>query len=197
MDPPVLQADRDTGNAISEILASPPQGSQAEQISGSQSSELAAPAQADTPVPQTEAEGLLPASSAHQISFQLAGAGANKVNVLFTEKDGKVDVAVRTPDLDLARSLQSDLGDLVDRLDHSGYKTVAWIPSSAHPTAAAAGWSSGSGGDQNDSKHSGSWAGERQSQDGQNQSGQRPRPHWFEQLQETLSAEEDSKGESE
>jgi len=37
-----------------------------------------------------------------------------------------VHVAVRTDDGELTRSLQSDLGDLVSRLQTKGYKTTAW-----------------------------------------------------------------------
>jgi hypothetical protein len=37
-------------------------------------------------------------------------------------------VAVRTDDRELAKSLQSDLGDLVSRLDEKGYKTATWTP---------------------------------------------------------------------
>ena len=63
-----------------------------------------------------------------EISLRLAEADSAKVDVKLTERAGKVQVAVRTEDRELARSLQSDLGELVGRLERRGYTTETWTP---------------------------------------------------------------------
>jgi len=188
----LLEGSHIAGQRAAEILA--PQSGMATRTSEGQPNETRAPS-ATALEPEAETANFLPSQPARQISFQLATAGTSKVNVLFTEKDGKVDVAVRTPDRELAKSLQTDLGDLVDRLGHSGFKTETWIPG-AHPASGAMGESPGSGSRQGDPNHSGSWAGGRQNPQEQDQSDGRPRPHWLSQLEETLS-EEGSRSEDE
>ena len=188
-----LEGSHIAGQRAAEILA-PQSGGMATRTSEGHPDETRA-ASATALEPEAEAPNILPSQPARQIAFQLATAGTSKVNVLFTERAGKVDVAVRTPDRELAKSLQTDLGDLVDRLGHSGFKTEAWIPG-AHPAAAAMGESLGSGSRQGAPNHSGSWAGGRQNPQGQDQSDGRPRPHWLSQLEETLS-EEGSRSEDE
>ncbi len=121
-----------------------------------------------------------------QISLKL-GADSTKVDVELTERAGKVLVAVRTPDRDLAKSLQTDLGELVGRLENKGFKTEAWIPTASGHSAASAPSQSGPGNSPGEERHSGSGAGQQQGRQGQNGSNQRQQARWVAQVEETLS----------
>jgi len=91
-----------------------------------------------------------------QISLKLPGADAANVSVQFRERAGRIEVAVRTPDTEVARSLQTDLGDLVSRLENRGYKTEAWIPGAADHHAISAHRSSDTTSNQQPQEHAGS-----------------------------------------
>lgn len=138
--------------------------------------------------PPSETQNIASAQSTHQISFQLASPSVNNINVVFVEKAGKVEVAVRTPDAELARSLQSNLGDLVARLGESGLKSQVYLPANLHHFTAAnldflsAGKNAG-----DPSSRNGSPGGQ---QDQQNGSNKRQQPRWRAQMEETLSGEE-------
>ena len=139
--------------------------------------------------PETNAP-LQPPTTAKQISLKLSGDGAARVSVDFSEKGGKVQVAVRTADPELAKSLQTDLGDLVGRLESKGFKTEAWVPAASRHMPAAAPERSGSANSQNDPRHSSSGSDQRQGRPGQNGSNQRQQARWMAQLEHTLSTEE-------
>ena len=85
------------------------------------------------------------AQPARQISLKLTGPGSAKVDVELSDRRGTVQVAVRTADRELAKTLQGDLGDLVGRLENKGYKTEAWIPGDSHLSEASEGAQSGAG----------------------------------------------------
>jgi len=140
--------------------------------------------------PQADAKEPIPPQAARQISFKLAGAASGNVNVLFTEKAGKVEVAVRTPDQNLTKSLQADLGDLVARLDASGLKAETWTPIVAHHAPASVAEPSHSGNSQGQPGNSGLWSGNQQQQRGQKESNQRQQPRWMAQLDDSLKAED-------
>jgi hypothetical protein len=123
-----------------------------------------------------------------QISLKLEGPDSQKVDILLTDRAGRVDVAVRTADRQLAKSLQGDLGDLVGRLENKGFKTEAWVPAASHAVAAPVASGKPASG-QGQPGQSGSGAGQQQRQ-GQNGSNQRQQPRWAAQLDETLSADE-------
>ena len=127
---------------------------------------------------------------ARQISLKLTGADSAKVDVELTERAGKVLVAVRTPDRELAKSLQTDLGDLVGRLENKGFKTEAWVPTASRHTPAAAPEQSNSATSHGDPRQAGSGSGQRQGRQGQNGSNQRQQARWMEHVEETLSAQE-------
>ena len=110
------------------------------------------------------------------------------MDVELTQKAGKVQVAVRTADRDLAKSLQTDLGDLVGRLENKGYKTEAWIPAAPHIAQPGATNSSSFG--NSDPQHSGSGTGQQPDRQGQNGSNQRQQPRWMQQFEESLSAQD-------
>lgn len=138
--------------------------------------------------PQPATQNIASTQSTHRISFQLANANKNNVNVVFVEKGGKVEVAVRTPDADLARSLQSNLGDLVARLGESGLKSQVYLPANAHHFTAANPEFLSTGKNQGDpSSRNGSAGGQQQEHNGSNK---RQQPRWRAQLEEMLSGEE-------
>jgi hypothetical protein len=128
--------------------------------------------------------------TARQISLELSGDDATKVSVDLSEKGGKVQVAVRTADPELAKSLQTDLGDLVGRLESKGFKTEAWVPAASRHTPAAVPERSGSTNSQDDPRHSGSDSDQRQGRPGQHGSNRRQQARWITQLEDTFSSEE-------
>jgi hypothetical protein len=146
--------------------------------------------------PETETKDLSPSQSVRQISFKLGGAASNNVNVLFTEKAGKIEVAVRTPDQNLTKSLQAELGDLVTRLDANGLRTETWAPTIAHHAPASMAEPSNFTNSQGQPSGSGSWSGNQQQQRERHESNQRQQPRWMTQLDELLT-EEDKRIENE
>jgi hypothetical protein len=128
--------------------------------------------------------------AARQISLKLTGEDATKVSVDVSERGGKVQIAVRSSDPELARSLRTDLGDLVGRLESRGFKTEAWVPMASRHTAAGASEQSSSNNSSGYSRDSGSGANQRQGRQGQNGSNQRQQARWIAQLKETISKDE-------
>jgi len=127
---------------------------------------------------------------ARQISLKLMGEDSSSVNVDVSERAGKVQVTVRTADPDLAKSLRTDLGDLVGRLESKGFKTEAWVPAALRHMPASAPGQSSSTNSQGGERQAGSGTGQRQERQGQNGSNQRQQARWKAQLEETLSTEE-------
>jgi hypothetical protein len=140
--------------------------------------------------PETETKDLTASQPVRQISFTLADAASNNVNVLFTEKAGKVEVAVRTPDQNLTKSLQGELGDLVTRLDANGLRTETWAPTIAHHAPASMAEPSNFTNSQGQPSSSGSWSGNQQQQREHHESNQRQQPRWMAQLDESLTEED-------
>ncbi len=60
--------------------------------------------------------------------MRLSAEDSQPVDVKLLDQGGTLRVAVRTPDTDLARNLQSGLSDLVQRLEHKGFETETWSP---------------------------------------------------------------------
>jgi hypothetical protein len=138
---------------------------------------------AERPTTEPEISSAVHPQPTRQVSLRLESAESGNVDLLLRERGGHVQVAVRTGDQQLARTLQSDLGDLVNRLENRGFKTESWVPGSTHHATA---WMPGSS-QAADPEHSGSPAGERH---GQQQSNQRRQPRWTGQFEETLETEE-------
>jgi len=124
-----------------------------------------------------------------QISLNLSTDDSTQVNIGFTERAGKVLVAVRTPDHELAQSLRTDLSDLVGRLESKGFKTETWTPSLARQECVPV-RSSNSNSGSNQAQHSGPGNGSGQQRQRQNGSTQRQKARWSAQLKETTSANE-------
>jgi hypothetical protein len=86
-----------------------------------------------TPAPHSTAaaESAVPAQpvapAARDIRIELAG-GDRRVEVRLMERAGKVHVAVRTPDAQLAGALRENLPSLSARLEQTGMRTESWHP---------------------------------------------------------------------
>jgi hypothetical protein len=139
--------------------------------------------------PDTATAGARPAI-AREISIKLEGANASSVAVQLTERAGKIDIAVRTTDSQLNKSLQSGLGDLVTQLEGHGFKTDAWTPGAARVAALTPGSSEPSANPQQ-SGHPGSWS-SKQDREGQGDSNPRRQTRTSSAFEQTL-AEEDTK----
>lgn len=130
---------------------------------------------------------------ARNISLKLTGPDSTRVDLQLTERAGRMQIAVRTPDHALAKSMQTDLSELVGRLENRGFKAEAWIPTSGrHAEAAGAVQQSSQANSQNHpGRHSGgSGSGPQQQRHDQNESSQRQQARWKAQLEETTSVEE-------
>ena len=138
--------------------------------------------------PETVATSAVRPAVARGISLQLEGAPGVAVQV--NERGGKIDIAVRSADTQLSRSLQSGLGDLVAQLENRGFKTDAWTPGAPGGAASVHG-ASELPSNLHHSGHSG--AGTSQ-QEHQGDSNQRRRPPAREAFGQTL-AEEDARTE--
>lgn len=130
------------------------------------------------------------ARPARQISLKLTSEDATRVSVDVSEKGGKVQIAVRSADPELTKSLRSDLGDLVGRLEGKGFKTEAWVPTAARHTLAAAAETTDSRNNSGYPRDTGAGTQQRQSRQGNNGSNQRQQARWMAQLKETISIEE-------
>lgn len=124
---------------------------------------------------------------ARQISLKLTAGDSARVNVDLSERAGKVQVSVRTPDHELAKSLQTDLGDLVGRLENKGFKAEAWVPTgAAHQPSGSSGSNTG----YSQSGHSGFSSGRNANSQQQNGSNHRQHGRWTAEFEETLAADE-------
>lgn len=121
-----------------------------------------------------------------EISFRLAAASAS-VDVQVAQRGGKVQVAVRTADQDLAQSLQTNLGELVGRLEDKGFKAETWAPMAAPHGSAAVREPSNSANSQGQSDHSAYQGRQQDQRQGQHESNQRQRERRKIQFEETLS----------
>jgi hypothetical protein len=121
--------------------------------------------------------------------LNLSTDDSTQVNIGFTERAGKVLVAVRTPDHELAQALRTDLSDLVGRLESKGFKTETSTPSLAHQEGVPV-QSSNSNSGSNQPQHPGPGNGGGQQRQRQNGSTQRQKARWAAQLKEKTSANE-------
>jgi hypothetical protein len=118
------------------------------------------------------------------------------VDLKVTESAGKVQVSVRSADPDLARSIQSGMGDLVDHLDKKGYDTETWVPSERGLSAPGLTESSSANNESGNSQQRSGAGSEQQGQgrqSGQNQGqNQGQRPKWLDALESGLSLDNSS-----
>lgn len=144
----------------------------------------------DSPQPaaRTEAAPAPPAPSIRELSLRLGAATSSPVDVQLAAKAGKVQVAVRTPDVDLAKSLQTNLGELVGRLEEKGFKTEAWTPQTAVPSGLALRQPAASTANPGHSDSFGSPGGQQDARGGQRQPGHRRQERWQAHFEATLAA---------
>jgi hypothetical protein len=74
-----------------------------------------------------------PPAQVHDLSLVVPrpaddGRPGEPVKVRVVERAGEVKLAVHTGDANLAQSLREDLGELVRRLEQSGYRAETWRP---------------------------------------------------------------------
>jgi hypothetical protein len=134
-----------------------------------------------------EPKPVVPAQPARQIALRVSDGESSNVDVQVRERAGKVQVAVRTTDSQLSQSLQSDLGDLVSRLESKGYKTEAWTAAGFQHSAAPTPGASANTGAQ--SEQSGSGGGSQHQPQQQQQQSPHRHPRWAQTFDETLDTE--------
>ncbi len=127
------------------------------------------------------------AAAIKDISVRVASNESQPVDLRFVDREGSIRVAVRTPDADLARNMQTGLNDLVQRLEHKGFQTETWSPAAIatrthNDSAQGERTPNGNGGGSFSSS-----AGDQQAPDRQNG---RHRPKWVTELDQSLSAEQ-------
>jgi hypothetical protein len=69
-----------------------------------------------------------PAAPAREIHLRLGDLRADGVSLQVVDRKGRIEVAVRTPDRELAGSLRESLPTLVRRMEGVGYRVEAWAP---------------------------------------------------------------------
>ena len=126
---------------------------------------------------------------ARDLSLQVEGIPG--VAVQLSERAGKINVAVRTGDTELSKSLQSGLGELVTQLENHGFKTDAWTPAATRGMAFVH-YSADSAANPQQSGHP---SGENSRHDRQGDSNPRRQTRAPAAFEETL-AEEDARTES-
>jgi hypothetical protein len=77
-----------------------------------------------------------PAPVTREIAFRLAGPESSTVDVKLIDRAGKLHVAVRSADGELAHTLRGDLPELIGRLEQRGFSAETWTPAD-HSTIAA------------------------------------------------------------
>jgi len=126
-----------------------------------------------------------------EIFLRLSDKASNPVDIQMVERGGHVQVAVRTPDQELTKSLQTNLGELVGRLEQKGYKTETWVPGAPlHASTGLTESASSSGHSQDQPGHSSSWDGGQQQRQEHQESGRRQQARWMTQLEQTLDGED-------
>ena len=145
------------------------------------------PPSTPTVAPETEATGPVQSQPVREISLRLAVTASSPVDVLVAERGGKVQVAVRTADPDLARSLQSNLGELVGHLETKGFRTDAWTPVAAQHGGPAVGEPSTLTDSRNHSDDSRSGGGRHDPRQAREESNQRRQGRSKAKFEETLS----------
>ena len=89
----------------------------------------AAPVAASSPVEAKTSS--LPLRPAREVLLRVKSEDSQNVNVQLRQRGAGVEIAVRSDNPGLAKALQSDLGELVGRLENHGFKTQAWTPADA------------------------------------------------------------------
>ena len=140
-----------------------------------------APQQPATVSPELQIANPVQSQPIREISFRL-GADSSPVDVQVAQRAGKIQVAVRTADPELAKSLQTNLGEVVGRLEDRGFRTETWTPVSGHGGPALREPNSNSQSGDSSSQNS------QQDRQGQQESNQRQQRRWKAQLEDMFLA---------
>lgn len=71
--------------------------------------------------------GASPAPALREVAFRVTDVNrAAQATVQLFERDGRIQVAVRTPDMDLAKELRTGLNELLTSLEKSGFRSESW-----------------------------------------------------------------------
>jgi hypothetical protein len=136
----------------------------------------------------TRAEEAAPKAAAplKDLSIQVGQSNQASVELRVVEREGELQVAVRTGDADLAHGLRQGLPELVDRLDQGGFRTEAWRPSGvvSAPEPSSQAQSKSSESRNADSQSQSGWSQQDRGQRDHNQSN---RPRWVEELEGNLA----------
>lgn len=134
--------------------------------------------------------------SRHELSLLIPGRsaeGKNPVEVRVVERAGEVQVAVRTKDAQLAHVLREDLGQLVSRLESSGYRAETWHPAETTAGVRPSGQSQAGDLDGHDSPNLAQ--DQRGGSGGQSQQGKHPQqgqPEWVDALEQSIDERQNS-----
>ncbi|MBI4907781.1 MAG: hypothetical protein HY820_29425 [Acidobacteria bacterium] len=69
-----------------------------------------------------------PAATVREVSFRVTDANRAQATVQLVERDGRIQVTVRTADTELAKELRLGLNDLMTSLEKNGIRGEAWKP---------------------------------------------------------------------
>lgn len=141
---------------------------------------------------ELQAKPLIRTDVAREISIRIPSADSGNLDVHLVERNGRVQVTVRTADTQLSSALRGELTELVRTLDQKGYKTETWTPADTYPfgksdirevqtparSDSSPDWSGGQPG--------GGHPGDSQQQKQQKQN----RPDWLIELERRLQKEE-------
>ncbi|MDX2121767.1 MAG: flagellar hook-length control protein FliK [Gemmatimonadota bacterium] len=94
-------------------------------------------AEAAASAPVADLPPAAPPEAAAEISLRVDAPDRDPVEVRVRESGGAIEVAVRATDAGTATTLRSELSELVDRLEQSGYQSDAWVPGPEGTEAAA------------------------------------------------------------
>jgi hypothetical protein len=124
-----------------------------------------------------------------EISLRLMAPSSANVDVQVAQRAGKVQVAVRTNDQELAKTLQTNLGDLVGRLEEKGFRTETWSPApSQHGGTLREPSNSGNSESHTQANDPGSRQGQQEKNRDRPESNARRQGRWKTQIDETLRA---------
>ncbi len=140
------------------------------------------------------------AAPLRELTIKVSDNSDQPVVLHIVNEHGKLHVEVRTSDPQLASSLRENVGDLVQKLDRSGFRAEStsshenspFTTSSAQGSdlGNAAGHKPGSGEQQNAGQGSDQQSGQQQQQQGQ---GRGNRPRWLEELVRNFQSSEEKK----
>jgi hypothetical protein len=137
------------------------------------------------PTGQPSSPSIHPQAETHAISLRLAVTADQRIELKVTEHAGEVKVAVRTADADLAGSLRENLGDLVHKLEQSGFRAETWHPGQSGTTA-----NDHRENPQEARSSSGNHPGQQQqSGDGRQRKRQHEQSGWIEEMERTITVD--------